>query len=98
MSEISLAGRHEHLAASVQIRRVVAVKALEPFNVWLRFADRREGVVDLGDLFARGGVFSPLREPHEFAKVRVDREFGAIAWPGDVDLDPDSLHERLAHS
>ena len=78
------------------MQRVVAVRALEPFEVWLRFADRREGVVDLGDLFAEGGVFAPLREAREFAKVRVDRDFGAIAWPGDVDLDPDALYERLS--
>jgi len=77
------------------MHRVIAVGALEPFKLWVRFEDRREGVVDLEDLFARGGVFAPLREPEQFAKVRVDRGFGAVVWPGDVDLDPDSLYARL---
>jgi hypothetical protein len=77
------------------MHRVVAVRALTPYEVWLRFEDRREGVVDLGDLVARGGVFSSISTPGEFAKVRVDREFGAIEWPGEIDLDPDALYERL---
>ena len=77
------------------MQRVVAVRALEPFKLWIRFADRREGVVDLEDVFARGRVFAPLREPGEFAKVRVDRGFGVVVWPGDVDLDPDALYSRL---
>ena len=74
---------------------VVAVRALEPYRVWLRFSDRTEGVADLADLFARGGVFEPLREAGEFAKVRLVRSFGTIEWPGGVDLDPDSLHSRV---
>lgn len=76
--------------------RVAAVRALEPFTVWIRFTDGRDGVVDLGELFARGGVFEPLRDPAEFAKVRVQREFGTIEWPGDVDLDPDGLYATVS--
>jgi hypothetical protein len=81
--------------------RVAAVRALEPFNVWLRFTDGREGVVSLDDLFSRGGVFEPLRDPVEFAKVRVERGFGAIEWPGPsaiatVDLDPDVLYAKVS--
>ncbi|MFN7942248.1 MAG: DUF2442 domain-containing protein [Thermoanaerobaculia bacterium] len=75
--------------------RVVEVRTLEPFKVWLRFSDRAEGVVDLGEVFARGGVFEPLRDPREFAKVRLARGFGTIEWPGGVDLDPDALYARL---
>jgi hypothetical protein len=76
--------------------RVVAVRALEPFSVWLRFADGCEGVVALDDLFSRGGVFEPLHDPAEFAKVRVQREFGTIEWPGGVDLDPEVLYARVS--
>ena len=42
-----------------------------------------------------GGVFERLRDPEEFAKVRVQHEFGTVEWPGDVDLDPDGLYARL---
>jgi hypothetical protein len=30
-----------------------------------------------------------------FARVKLDREFGAIEWPGSVDLDPDALYSAL---
>lgn len=74
---------------------VVAVRALEPFRVWLRFADRTEGVADLADLFARGGVLAPLRDAGQFAQVRLVPSFRTIEWPSGVDLDPDSLYERV---
>lgn len=74
---------------------VVAVRALEPFRVWLRFSDATEGVADLADLFERGGVFAPLRDAGQFARVRLVESFGTIEWPGGVDLDPDSLYERV---
>ena len=76
--------------------RIVEARPLEPFNVWLRFTDGKEGVVDLGDLFSRGGVFEPLRDPAEFAKVRVDHETGTIVWPDEVDLDPDGLYATVS--
>lgn len=78
---------------------VVAVRPLEPFRVWLRFSDRTEGVADLADLFERGGVFAPLRDAEQFARVRLVKSFGVSGlggeWPGGVDLDPDSLYERV---
>ena len=77
------------------MHRVIAVRPLAPFKVWLRFADRREGIVDLEETFAQGGVFEPLRDPETFARVRIEREFGTIEWPGEVDLDPDALYARL---
>jgi hypothetical protein len=75
--------------------RVVAARALEPFEVWLRFDDGSEGVVDLAGVFAGGGVFEALRDPQEFRKVRVERGFGTIEWPGGVDLDPDVLYAQV---
>ena len=31
----------------------------------------------------------------QFARVRLVESFGTIEWPGGVDLDPDSLYERV---
>ncbi len=77
---------------------VVAVRALEPFRVWLRFSDRTEGTVDLADIFERGGVYEPLRNPNLFARVRLSRSFRTIEWPGGIDLDPEVLHARVQKS
>ncbi len=39
------------------------------------------------------GVFEPLRDPSEFAKVFVDPQFGTIAWPNGLDMAPEPLYE-----
>lgn len=61
---------------------------------WLRltFGDGAVHEVDLADLLQAGGVFGPIRDDRDvFKAVTIDREFGTIVWPGDVDLDPDVL-------
>ena len=61
---------------------------------WLRltFGDGAVHEVDLANLLQAGGVFGAIRDDREaFEAVTVDREFGTIVWPGDVDLDPDVL-------
>jgi hypothetical protein len=60
----------------------------------LTFADGLSGEVDL---LARmwGPVFEKARTKEGFAEVYVDTEAGTIAWPGDVDLAPDTLYERV---
>ncbi len=61
---------------------------------WIRltFGDGAVHEVDLSGLLEAGGVFASIRDDREvFEAVTVDREFGTIEWPGDVDLDPDVL-------
>lgn len=61
---------------------------------WLRltFGDGAVHEVDLTRLLAVGRVFAAIRDDQTtFEAVRVDPEFGTLAWPGDVDLDPDVL-------
>jgi hypothetical protein len=69
---------------------VVAVQPLERGHLRLRFADGREGVVDLSALVDFGGVLSALGDPRTFREVRV--ELGTAAWPGDIDLAPETLY------
>ena len=61
---------------------------------WLRlmFADGAVHEVDLAGVLQAGGVFARIRDDRAvFESVTVDREFGTVMWPGDVDLDPDVL-------
>lgn len=71
------------------------ITQVEPLSgYWLRlsFGDGAVHEVDLTMLLAAGGVLAPIRDDREtFEAVRVESEFGTIAWPGDVDLDPDVL-------
>ena len=60
----------------------------------LVFADGLTGEVEVLDRM-RGPVFEDARTPEGFAKVAVDPETGTLAWPGGVDLAPDTLYERI---
>ncbi|MBP1933237.1 DUF2442 domain-containing protein [Ammoniphilus resinae] len=40
------------------------------------------------------GVLDILKNPEFFRKVYVDEELRTVTWPGELDLDPDSLYEE----
>jgi hypothetical protein len=71
---------------------ITEVEPLADRWVRLTFGDGAVHEVDLADLLQAGGVFASIRDDREiFDAVAVDQEFGTIAWPGDIDLDPDVL-------
>ncbi len=75
------------------MKYVVAVEALGAHRLRLRFDDGAEGVVDLDEHIEWGGVFEPLRDEAEFAKVASD---GVTAvWPSGADIDPLVLYGWL---
>lgn len=77
------------------MHRIVEVKPLEAYRVWIRFEDGTQGTVDLSDLVGKG-VFACWNDPQEFAKVFIDPENHTLAWPGGIDLAPDALYEDVA--
>lgn len=77
------------------LKDIVEAKATGGCRLYLRFEDGVEGDVDLAQLVDFKGVFEPLRDPSELAKVRVDRELGTVCWPSGADLDPDVLYAKL---
>jgi len=80
--------RHCHDRAT---HTITDVEPLAERWVRLTFGHGAVHEVDLADLLSAGGVFASIRDEREvFEAVAVD-EFGTIAWPGDVDLDPDVL-------
>jgi len=74
----------------------MAVKVLGGHRLWLRFDDGAEGEIDMKPFLEPFiNLFAPLEDPKYFAKVRVRRAAGTIAWPNGVELDPDVLHSRV---
>lgn len=43
-----------------------------------------------------GPVFERARTEEGFAEMYLDTETHTIAWPGEVDLAPDTLYERVS--
>jgi len=75
--------------------RIVNVKYLKDFRLELSFSTGEVGIIDFADdLVKFQGVLSPLRDVVFFAKVQVDPDSGTLAWPGEIDLDPDVLYSR----
>jgi hypothetical protein len=77
------------------LKDVVEVRPLGGYRVHLRFEDGAQGELDLARLIRFRGVFAPLKDETEFARVRVDAELGTIVWPNGADLDPDVLYAEL---
>lgn len=74
---------------------VTHVLPLPNYRLHVRFEDGTEGIVNLKRwLFApRPGVFKHLRNEERFAEVYVS--MGAVTWPGELDLAPDAMYDRI---
>jgi len=75
--------------------RVTEVEALPGLRLRVAFADGLTGTVNLSRLVhsPNAGVFAVLADPSLFAQVRL--EFGAVVWPGELDLAPDAMHGEI---
>ena len=74
---------------------VAEVSAEPAFRLHVRFFDGTSGKVDMSPLIhsPNAGVFSALADPRLFATVGI--EFGAVTWPGGLDLAPDAMYAAL---
>ena len=69
--------------------KVVAVKALEEYRLELRFASGELRIFDASPYLEKG-IFTELKDPSYFRKVRV--AFGTVAWPNEQDFSPETLY------
>ena len=73
------------------IPKVVEVKPLEGYKLWLRFQDGVCGTVDLSaELW--GPMFEPLKDVAIFAQVSIHPELETVTWPNGADLAPEFLY------
>jgi hypothetical protein len=76
------------------MHKIVDVKPLSGYRVWIHFDDGEEGEVDLSDLVGQG-VFELWNDPEEFLKVTIDLETHTLTWRGGIDLCPDTLYQDV---
>lgn len=78
--------------------RVKQVEALSGFRHRVAFADGLTGEVDLANLIhsPSAGVFASLAAPKLFEQVSI--EYGAVTWPGELDLAPDAMYAKIKES
>lgn len=58
------------------LKDVIAVKAIEDYQLQITFEDHKEGIVNLAEIIEFSGIFEPLKNPTYFATVQVDPDLG----------------------
>ncbi|OGU17446.1 MAG: hypothetical protein A2X61_08980 [Ignavibacteria bacterium GWB2_35_12] len=77
--------------------RPIQVIALENFQIWLKYSDTTEGIVDLSHL-KNQGIFNEWSKPGIFNKVQLNSETFAISWNEEIELCPNSLYLKLKNT
>jgi hypothetical protein len=72
--------------------KIVGVRPLDDFWLWVRFSNHEERLFDMKPLF-KYPVFRPLEDPALFARVYID--YGTPTWSdGEIDLAPETLYDK----
>lgn len=74
------------------IPKVIAVRPLEGYKLWLRFQDGLSGTADLStELW--GPMFEPLKDAALFAQAAIHPELETVTWPNGADFAPEFLYQ-----
>jgi hypothetical protein len=73
--------------------KIVEARPLEPYKIYLKFADGKSGEVDLSHLAGKG-VFSLWNDTENFKKVSIE-DGRRLTWSDEIDIDADSLYMKL---
>jgi len=72
---------------------VIEVKPEPDFCLFVRFQDGLAGHVRLRQEDLTGAL-APLLDARFFEQVFID--YGAVVWPGEIDLAPDAMYAQVA--
>ena len=78
------------------LKDIVAVEPRANYQLYLRFEDGIEGIVDISQLIKFTGVFEPLKDKKYFDEVELNKEVGTVQWKLGADLDPDVLYSIVS--
>lgn len=74
---------------------VKVVKPLADYKIYVEIEDGRKGTFDLTPYLDKG-VFKELKNPDYFNQVGI--KFGAVTWPNEQDIAPETLIADLLPS
>ena len=75
------------------MNEVIEIKVLESYNIWLKFKDGTESVVDFKP-FIGEGFTKELLDKENFKKVSIEPG-GGIAWYNGYDFCPNYLKQLI---
>lgn len=73
------------------MNKIIAIKVLQNFHLWLRFHDGYEKTVNIKPLIGKGFT-EELLEEQEFGKVKIEIG-GGLEWENGFDICPNFLRE-----
>ena len=76
------------------MKKIMALKRLNDYRVWLRFDDGVEGEVDFSTK-PRTGVFAPWNDYEFYRQARLGEQRRTLTWPGELDFCADALWLQL---
>lgn len=65
-------------------RDIVEARPSNGYRLFVRFEDGVQGEVDLERIIRFEGVFAPLKDHTESARVSVNHELGTVCWPRSI--------------
>jgi Protein of unknown function (DUF2442) len=74
------------------LKDIIEVKYIENYQIYLKFEDGAEGIVDINKLIEFKDIFAPLQNLDYFKTIKINPEWGTIYWANGADLDPDVLY------
>ena len=77
---------------------VITAVYKDDYRIELTFDDGARGVVDFTPYLQRGGIFKRFRDIVFFREFRVDAELGALTWPDEIDVAPETLYAHATGS
>ena len=66
----------------------IIVKPLSDYRLYVEVKDGRKGIFDMKPYLNRG-IFRELQDVHYFNQVHI--LFGAVTWPNEQDIAPETL-------
>lgn len=79
------------------LKDIIEVKPLDNYQLYLKFEDNQEGIINLEQLIKFEDIFSPLKDLEYFRTVKINPDWGTIYWDNGADLDPDVLYSIITH-
>jgi hypothetical protein len=75
--------------------RLIKVRPLPNYKLEVEFVDGTHGFVEMEQRVTseKAGVFAALKNVALFNQVYL--EYGAVTWPGEIDLSPDAMHDEI---
>ncbi|BAG05433.1 DUF2442 domain-containing protein [Microcystis aeruginosa] len=79
------------------LKDIVEVKPLNNYQLYLKFEDNQEGIINLEEIIEFVGIFQPLKDLDFLKTVKINPDWGTIYWENGADLDPDVLYSLITN-